>query len=238
MKFSKADQKYFDARKQFSEDSGPREIWSLIDHWALYCGISNLARFVAITDLFRSTLDVPGDIAEFGSWRGANLILLAKLLRIFDPLCRKQVHCFDSFEGLTQFSAEDGLATGQVGAYSGVIDELNAIIDLYEMEDEVQIHQGLIEDTLPQFLDKRKEVTFSFIYCDTDLFSSTQQILKSMHPRLSPGGLFVFDEWNDETYPGEGLAVNDFLAENYGVYEVQHIRHTRQPTLAIRKAPL
>jgi len=66
-----------------------------------------LTRSIAISDLLRSTLNVPGHIAEFGSWRGANLVFLAKLLRIFDPMGSKLVHCFESFEGLDKFSKED-----------------------------------------------------------------------------------------------------------------------------------
>jgi len=235
MKFKTADQTYFEARKAFSAKQGPRELWLAIDHWPLYCGIANLGRFLAVSDLFRSTLDVPGDVAEFGSWRGANLLLIAKLLRIFDPHCSKQVHCFDSFQGLTEFSSEDGPAQQRTGEYSGVPEELLDVIELYEMQGEIEIHHGLVEETLPEFVDMRKEATFSFVYCDTDLYSSTQLILNKLHPRLSLGGLFVFDEWNDEAYPGEGVAVNEFLADHGNEYDIQHIRHTRQPTMAIRK---
>lgn len=55
---------------------------------------------MAIADILRETLDVPGHVAEFGSWRGANLMLITKLPRIYDPHGSKQVHCFESFAGL------------------------------------------------------------------------------------------------------------------------------------------
>ena len=84
-KFAHSDKKYLENRKKFSEKYGERELWSIIDHWPLYAGIGNVARSIAISDLLRGTLTVPGHVAEFGSWRGANLLFLAKLFKIYVP---------------------------------------------------------------------------------------------------------------------------------------------------------
>lgn len=94
MKFSTLDNRYLSQRRSFSAESGPRELWSVIDHWPLCVGTNNLARFMAISDMLRDNLGVPGHIAEFGSWRGANLVFMAKMLRIYDPHGCKLVHCF------------------------------------------------------------------------------------------------------------------------------------------------
>lgn len=235
VKFKRTDDHYLASRNQLSEKFGPRELWSTIDHWPLYCGVFNLARYLAITNIFRDTLNVPGDIAEFGSWRGANLMLLAKLLRIYAPNGPKVVHSFDSFEGLSAFDSKDGKATERKGQYKGSLEELRELIHLYGMEDEVLIHKGLIEDTLPKALSDRPELTVSFVYCDTDLYESTRTILEALHPRLAKGGVFVLDEWNAQPFPGEGIAVNEFLAKYGDHYLVESIPHTRQPTLALRK---
>ena len=80
VKFEQIDERYLAERERLAEKYGPRELWSIVDHWPLYCGIVNLARWIAILDVFRTTLAVPGHIAEIGSWRGANLLFLAKLL--------------------------------------------------------------------------------------------------------------------------------------------------------------
>jgi Macrocin-O-methyltransferase (TylF) len=235
MKFEKSDQKYLEERKKISEKYGDRELWSIVDHWGLYCGISNLARSIAVSDIVRENLSVPGHIAEFGSWRGANLLLMAKLVRIFGASSSKMIHSFDSFAGLTEFANEDGKAKELQGSYKGTFEELKEIIDLYEMSDEVILHRGLIEETLPAFLEKRKEIIFSCVYCDTDLYTSTSMILNLLHPRLSKGGVFVLDEWNYENFPGEGIAVNEFLQEFGDCYSVESIKNSRQPSLLIRK---
>lgn len=235
MKFQKIDEKYLKQRAEFSSKYGSREIWSIIDHWPLYCGIVNLARFMAIAEIFKGVLLVPGHIVEFGSWRGTNLLFLAKLLRIYDPHGCKQVYCFDSFEGLTHFSQEDGETSQFGGVYTGSLDELEDIIKLYEMEDEIVIVKGIIEETLPSFLDRNKQLTFSMVYCDTDLYSSTRTRLSYIHHRLAKGGVIIFDEWNYEDFPGEGVAVNEFLDKHGNAYELHHVLHSRQPSMYIRK---
>jgi hypothetical protein len=235
MKFEKQDAKYKAERAAFSANLGNKELWSAIDHWPLYCGVGNLARFLAISDIFRSTLHVPGHVAEFGSWRGANLMFLAKMLRIYDPNGSKEVFCFDTFEGLTNFAPEDSSAKEHKNFYAGNYEELCAIIKLYEMENEIRINRGLIEDTLPKLLEQNQALSFSFAYIDTDLYLSTQTILKELHPRLGVGGVFVLDEWNHDLYPGEGQAANEFLREYGDHYRAEQVVGARQPTLVLRK---
>lgn len=112
MKFKAIDERYLTQRRALSAKYGPRDVWSVVDHWPLYVGTSNLARYMAISDLLRESFHVPGHVAEFGSWRGANLLFMAKLLQIYDAFGQKTVHCFDSFEGLTTFVDQDGPRAG------------------------------------------------------------------------------------------------------------------------------
>jgi hypothetical protein len=235
MKFAADDAIYLSERKALSDKMGPQELWSVADHWPLYCGVANLARFTAIADILRGTAGVPGHVAEFGSWKGANLMYMAKLLRVFDPHGSKVVHAFDSFAGLTEFQTADGSATEQRGAYAGNLAQLEALIALYRLQDEITIHQGIIENTLPEFLNRDAAISFSFVYCDTDLYGSTLTILNGLHSRLSRGGVFVLDQWNYDNYPGETVAVREFLEAHPKQYAMEHVPYARQPSLVLRK---
>ena len=95
-------------RAALSANLGKQEIYDVVDHWPLYVGTRTLARSVEILDVFRSVLNIQGDIAEFGSHKGANVMYLAKLAQIYGVLGQKAVHCFDSFQGLTRFAENDG----------------------------------------------------------------------------------------------------------------------------------
>jgi hypothetical protein len=197
--------------------------------------VSNLSRFVAILDLVRRSIDVPGHLAEFGSWRGANLMFMAKLLRIFDPLGSKQVHCFDAFEGLQTFAPQDGAAVTERGRYRGNLEELRELIGLYELEDDIVLHQGFVSDTLPPLLTEQPGLSFSLVYCDLDLYEPTLDVLTRLHERLSRGGMFVLDEWNYEQYPGETVAVREFIERHRRDYRMEHVKGARQPSLVLVK---
>ena len=235
MKFEEIDKKYLSTRKEFSSKYGKRDVWEVIDQWPLYVGNSNLQRVLAIYDLLKTTIDVPGHIAEFGSWKGANVMFMAKVLNMIDPNSNKLVYSFDSFEGLTEFDKKDNDAISLQGSYRGNLDELTDLIKLSNLEDNINIQKGYIENTLPALLTADPALSFSLVYCDTDLYASTKVILDGMHPRLMKNGIFIFDEWNHPTWPGETAAVKEFLDEKGSNYEILHVRNTRQPTLALRK---
>lgn len=235
MKFVEGDREYFARRQRYAEQLGKVDLWSVMDHWPLYVGTVNLARSLAIVDLLRATLDVPGHVAEFGCWRGSTTLLLAKSLRIFDPTSLKEVHVFDSFEGLREFHVADADAIKQVGAYRGSRQDLEECARLAGVDEDIVIHEGRIEVTVPEFRRLRPEVRFSFVYCDTDLYSATKVITSELWKLLTVGGLMVFDQWNMGEFPGEGVAVNEFIESAKGSVEVFKPPFTRQPTLAIRR---
>jgi hypothetical protein len=234
LKFAAEDARYLSERKQVSEAYGARELWSVIDHWPLYVGVSNLARSLAIYEILKEQAAVPGDIAEFGSWRGANLMFMAKVMAILDPLCGKQVHCFESFEGLSTFTPQDG-GDGTRGEYKGSQAELEELIALYQLGDTIKIHKGWIDDTLPAFLAADAGRTLSLAYFDADLYAPAVTVLTHCHERMAKGGVFVFDEWNYPAWPGEGLAVREFMERHGEAYDMVHVPKTRQPSLVLRK---
>jgi hypothetical protein len=239
MKFKTSGAEYKAKREELAKRLGERNVWSFVDHYPLYCGIQTLSRFVALEAALRSTLTVPGHVAEFGTFRGGSLMLFAKLLRMWDAGATKEVHGFDSFEGLTEFSEHDPhdeegdyAFTGQ---YKGSLEELQALIELDNFQDEVELHVGYIENTLPQYLEEHPAAHFSLVLCDTDLYQSTKLILDSMHPRMMKGGVFILDEWNFDYFPGESVALDEFLSEHSAEYHVEHVPQTRQPSLMLRK---
>lgn len=59
-------------------------------------------------DLFRTTLDLPGDMAECGCYRGLSSYLLCGAVKNHDPFFSGNGHhVFDSFQGLSQPQKED-----------------------------------------------------------------------------------------------------------------------------------
>ena len=225
---------YLEDRKIFSDNIADKSFFEIIDHWTLYCGTQNMARYLYIYDVFKEITDIPGDIAEFGSWKGSNVVFLAKLLSIFQPDSNKKVHCFEGFEGLKTFHEEDGDQDGLDGKYKGNYEELLDVIRLYQLDRKLLIHKGLIQNTVPAFVEDNPESKFSFLYFDADLYEPAKIMLDNFAQRLSVGGVILFDEWNTPEWPGETKAVAEFLDVNDN-FEMEYPKYARQPTLLLRK---
>jgi len=131
---------------------------------------------------------------EFGVYSGTTINHIATGVQ-------GTVHGFDSFAGLPE---QWGSVPAGKFAREG---------DLPEVRDNVRLHVGWFEDTLPQFLDSCTE-NAAFIHIDSDLYSSAKTVLDTLRPRIVPGTVIVFDEFFN--YPGwqehEYKAFSEFIS--------------------------
>jgi hypothetical protein len=184
-----------------------------------------LKRFLAHTELFRRTLDVPGDIAELGVYRGLGLLTWANLLESFAIGDRtKVVYGFDNWTGFRALSPQDGSENADAHKVVGGFDpgdfraELDAAIEIFDADrfipwkPRTSLIDGDIEQSVPDFLDRHPGVRFSLVHFDCDLYAPTKAALEALWPRVSRGGLVLFDEYAIADWPGETQAVDEFIA--------------------------
>jgi hypothetical protein len=152
------------------------------------------------TDLLDFTITkcaVEGLMLEFGVYKGKSLEMIA-------GLSGREVHGFDSFEGLP----EDWTYLQKKGRFS-----LKGDLPQFD-NPKIRLHKGLFEESLPPFLAEHAEPA-RFVHIDCDLYSSALTVLKLLTPRLVAGTIIVFDEYLN--YPGwqfhEYKAFQEFIAE-------------------------
>jgi hypothetical protein len=128
---------------------------------------------------------VRGPILEFGVSSGDSLRMLA-------GMTNQVVHGFDSFQGLPEVW-RDGFPEGAFKQNPSRTTDFSG---------EIEIHQGLFEDSIPAWLHKNSstEMRVRYIHIDCDLYSSTKTVLHMLTPHLVPGTVIVFDEYFN--YPG------------------------------------
>src|SRR5262245_14889605 len=115
------DQRVYDGRANFAADDAIEQLleahWTRFDisrreicrNFQVYTRRVFLKRFLAHYELFRRTIDLPGDIVELGVYRGASFLNWANFLEIRNMGDRaKQVIGFDNWQGFTAFHAKDG----------------------------------------------------------------------------------------------------------------------------------
>ena len=196
-----------------------------------------LKRFLAHVELFRLTLEVPGDIAEVGVFRGLGLMTWANLLEAYCIGDRtKTVYGFDNWRGFRELTPEDGgevlSVEKEAGGFSPAryFDELCEAIAIYHDRDRfipwkprVKLIEGDVEESAARFVQDEPGVRFSLVHLDCDLYTPTKAALEAFWPRLSRGGVMMFDEYAISDWPGETRAVDEFFAD--------------KPEVRIRKLP-
>lgn len=94
----------------------------------------------------------------------------------------KKIYGFDSFLGLPE-DWREGYLRGRFAQTS-----------LPKVSDQCELIVGLFNDTLPKFIDEKRE-PIAFIHIDCDLYSSTKTVLACCAPYIGPGTVIVFDEY-------------------------------------------
>lgn len=165
--------------------------------------LPNADRRWMLGQLMRLTSAIPGDTAECGVFQGAGSYLMCKANES-SAFPERTHHAFDSFEGLSQPSIEDGSFWTR-GDLSATVEATAA--NLAEFR-HLEIHKGWI----PEVLAVADERSFSFVHIDVDLYSPTIESLRFFYPRMSPGGIILCDDYGFSSCPGATRAVDEFLA--------------------------
>ena len=102
MDYKKAsDQTVFQAREKIKKNFG-QNIYELIDQYPLFACPQTMLRVNKNFELLKRSLKIPGDIFEFGTWRGATAIFFAKILDEIEPQSNRKIFVFDNFSGLPE----------------------------------------------------------------------------------------------------------------------------------------
>lgn len=161
-------------------------------------------RKYVLKELIKLTRNVNGDTAELGVYFGATSEII--LNEILDK--NKKHHMFDSWEGLSSPGQKDGSFWKK--------NSLNSSFKVCEKNlekfsnNKKQFYRGWIPKT---FNDINKNLKFSFVHFDLDLYEPTIEGLKYFYPKINKGGVLIFDDYPFKTCPGVKDAVDEFFSD-------------------------
>jgi O-methyltransferase len=186
-------------------------------------------RLVALIDAVRYVVkrDIPGDFAECGVWRGGSVLAVIATLQELG-VDDRDIHLFDTFEGMTAPTEHDTSAVGdapavdtwnearQTGerAWNGLFDARTfneqAVRELLLAtgypEERLHFIRGPVEETLPDHTPDG----LALLRLDTDWYESTKAEMEHMYPRLAQGGVLIIDDYGH--WEGARRAVDEYLA--------------------------
>ena len=151
--------------------------------------------------MLEHSLNVEGDVMEAGVFQGGTARLLKALLE--DGT--RSLYLFDSFAGMESVSAlADRHRAGDFADTS-----LAEVQSFVGSEPFVHYRQGWIPTTFAGLEDTQ----FCFAHIDLDLHQSIVDSCEFVYPRLSAGGVMVFDDYGYASCPGARVAVDEFFAD-------------------------
>lgn len=86
---------------------------------------------------------------------------------------------------------------------------VQALVDKAGLSGSVELREGLFSETLPTLDEQR----YHYVNIDCDLFEPHIECLEYFYPRMVPGGVIFFDDYNSVNYPMAGKAIDQFFSD-------------------------
>lgn len=157
--------------------------------------------------------NIEGNIIECGSARCGSTVIMGNYLK--KNKIDKKIFACDSFEGFDQDEVTKEIENGntradQETAYTNTSYEyvLKKIKKL-RLSQYLIVIKGYFQDTLSSIDSK-----FSLALIDADLEKSITFASESIWPKLSKGGVMLFDEYNNYLFKGAKIAIDNFIKKH------------------------
>lgn len=175
--------------------------------------------------LLKSSVDVDGDVVEFGCYKGDTSLLFQKILEKEPNFRGKHLWLYDSFEGLPAKTKEDSSVAGDnFKAGELLVTKREVIMRFKKAGLKIpRIRKNFFEN-LDQNQDLPAQISFAFL--DGDLYQSIKTSLNLIWDKLAENAIVVVHDYNNPELPGVSKALEEW-SKNH------QFTITQQETLAI-----
>jgi hypothetical protein len=207
--------------------------WDAENIWYQEAPVSRLAKALAQYDVYRSIVQLPGDVAEFGTFKGASLVRLATYREVLESTHARVVYGFDTFGEMPEGDGSGDADVAQRFSDQGTCLSLAETGELMRRKgfENVELVAGDILETLPRFLDERPALRLALVNVDVLLKPVTAEVIRRCAGRLVPGGVMMLDDYGKAA--GATEAAEEFLAAS-PEYELRRAPTSYQPALLVR----
>ncbi len=180
----------------------------------LSCDKSRIGKLLAHYELYKMSSDKEGDIVECGVFKGASFVRFAMFRNLFENNSSKRLIGFDSFGKFpgTEFEEDKKLREhiiNEAGENSIAADQLIEVLKNKSCDQNIELIEGDITVTLPEYVRSNPGMKISMLNLDTDIYEPSVTILEELYPKIVSGGILILDDYN--VFPGETKAVDDYF---------------------------
>ena len=207
--------------------------WEYENGFYLTCETGRIGKFLNHMEIYKQIINLPGNILEFGVYKGTSLMRLFAFRELFENQFSRKIIGFDAFG---RFPKNLQLETDVefVKKFEGSGGEGISLEDLkYCLNQKNYVNyelvRGDINTTLPAWLQSHPEQRFSLIHIDVDVYEPSMTVLKNAYEKLVPGGILMLDDWG--TVEGETKAIEEFFDGNF---QIQKPRFYHIPSYIVK----
>lgn len=186
------------------------------NNFYLASDVQRMAKVIGHYELFSKTLNLPGAIVECGIFKGASFARFAAFRQLLcNPLAKKMIG-FDAFGSFpsTDFELDQKSRMKFINdsGEEGIgIDQLRTVLEHKKVNVNIDLVQGDVCKTIPEYLEQHPELRISFLNIDVDVYEPTKACLELLFDRVVKGGVVLLDDYAS-IFPGANKAVEDFFA--------------------------
>ena len=208
--------------------------WDFENGFYLTCENNRISKFISHCEIYKMILGLPGDVAEFGVYKGSSFISLLSLREYFEHSESRKFFGFDifgKFPDNLKLKSDRLFVKGFESGGDGISRE---DLDHYLYQKNIknyELIEGNILETLPNFIKSNPERRFSLIHVDVDVYEPIPCILENLWDKMVRGGVVVFDDYG--VVEGETIAVDEFLASREDII-LQKFPYKHKPSYIIK----
>lgn len=188
--------------------------WDYENGFYLTCETSRIGKLLNHLEIYNKILELPGDILEFGVYKGASLVRLLSFRNLLENENSRKVFGFDIFGKFPEtFEVESDKKFIErfenAGGFGISKNELELHLDNKGFKN-FELIEGDIIKTIDEFLENNPARKISLLHIDVDVYEPTKIILEKLWSRVVKGGVLMLDDYG--TVEGETKAVDEFFA--------------------------
>lgn len=159
-------------------------------------------RCFELWQLVEESRKAKGALIEVGVWKGGTGALIAKRAQSLG--LTDTVYLCDTFAGVVKAGDRDSSYVGGEHADTSV-ETVREVVDALRATNTKMLVGIFPEDTAKEVSEKE----FRFCHIDVDVYQSAKDVLEWMWPKLSVGGIVVFDDYGFRGCDGVARLVNE-----------------------------
>lgn len=187
--------------------------WDYENGFYLTCETGRIGKFLNHLEIYKKILNLPGDILEFGVYKGTSFVRLISFRDLLEHSSSRKIIGFDVFG---KFPADLVLESDKkfvenfenAGGYGISKTELENHLKNKQTTN-YELIEGDIRITIQDFLEKNPSLKISLLHIDVDVYEPTRVILENLWDKVVKGGVLMLDDYG--TVEGETKAVDDFF---------------------------